>query len=44
MLNSILYFEQFCIKNFEILEDEFLKNPRNFAEYVCHGKIVLYCW
>ena len=42
MLNSILYFEQFCIKNFEKLEDEFLKNPRNFAEYVCHGKIVLY--
>ena len=34
MLNSILYFEQFCIKNFEKLEDEFLKNPENFAEYV----------
>ena len=34
MLNSILYFEQFCIKNFEKLEDEFLKNPNNFAEYV----------
>ena len=34
MLNSILYFEQFCIKNFEKLEDEFLKNPKNFAEYV----------
>lgn len=34
MLNSILYFEQFCIKNLEKLEDEFLKNPNNFAEYV----------
>ena len=34
MLNNILYFEQFCIKNFEKLEDEFLKNPENFAEYV----------
>ncbi|MCI9427303.1 MAG: hypothetical protein HFI81_06040 [Eubacterium sp.] len=34
MLNSILFFEQFCIKNFEKLEDEFLKNPISFAEYV----------
>lgn len=34
MFHSILYFEQFCIKNFEKLEDEFLKNPKNFAEYV----------
>ena len=34
MLNSILYFEEHCIKNFEKLEDAFLKNPKNFAEYV----------
>lgn len=34
MLNSILYFEEHCIKNFEKLEDDFLKNPKNFAEYV----------
>ena len=34
MFNSILCFEEHCIKNFEKLEDEFLKNPRNFAEYV----------
>ena len=34
MLNSILYFEQHCIKNFEKLEDDFLKNPKGFAEYV----------
>ena len=34
MLNSILYFEEHCIKNFEKLEDKFLKNPKNFAEYV----------
>lgn len=34
MLNSILYFEEYCIKNFEKLEDEFLKSPKNFAEYV----------
>ena len=42
MLNSILYFEQFCIKNFEKLEDEFLKNPENFAEYV-FGLTTLLC-
>lgn len=34
MLNSILYFEEHCIKNFEKLEDDFLKSPKNFAEYV----------
>ena len=34
MLNSILCFEQHCIKNFEKLEDDFLKNPKGFAEYV----------
>ena len=34
MFNSILYFEEHCIKNFEKLEDDFLKNPKNFAEYV----------
>lgn len=30
MLNSILYFEEHYIKNFEKLEDDFIKN---FAEY-----------
>ena len=34
MLNSIIYFEEHCIKNFEKLEDDFIKNPKNFAEYV----------
>lgn len=34
MVNSILYFEEHCIKIFEKLEDNFLKNPKNFAEYV----------
>lgn len=34
MVNSIIYFEERCIKIFEKLEDDFLKNPKNFAEYV----------
>ena len=34
MLNSILFFKQFCIKYFEKPEDEFLNNPINVAEYV----------
>ena len=34
MLNSILYFEEHCIKYFGKLEDDFLKSPKNFAEYV----------
>lgn len=34
MINSILYFEEHCINIFEKLEDNFLKNPKNFAEYV----------
>ena len=34
MFNSILCFEEHCIKNFEKLEDDFLKSPKNFAEYV----------
>lgn len=34
MTNSILYFEEHCINIFEKLEDNFLKNPKNFAEYV----------
>ena len=34
MINSILYFEENCIKIFEKLEDDFLKNPRKFAGYV----------
>ena len=34
MLNSIIYFEENCTKIFEKLENDFLKNPKNFAEYV----------
>lgn len=34
MLNSIIYFEENCTKIFEKLENDFLKNPTNFAEYI----------
>lgn len=34
MINSIKYFEQKCIKKFEKLEDEFMKEPTKLAEYV----------
>ena len=34
MYNSIKYFEEKCIKKFEKLEDEFLKEPEKLAEYV----------
>lgn len=34
MINSIKYFEEDCIKRFEKLEDEFMKNPSRMAEYV----------
>lgn len=34
MIHSILYFEENCIKIFEKLENDFLRNPKNFAEYV----------
>ena len=34
MYNSIKYFEEKCIKKFEKLEDEFLKEPEKMAEYV----------
>ena len=34
MLNSIIYFEEKCIKNFEELEDKFLREPTKFAEYI----------
>ena len=34
MINSITYFEEKCINIFENLEDDFIKNPENFAEYV----------
>lgn len=34
MINSIRYFEEKCIKKFEKLEDEFMKNPTKLAEYV----------
>lgn len=34
MYNSIKYFEEKCIKNFEKLEDEFYKEPKKLAEYV----------
>lgn len=34
MYKSINYFEEECIKNFEKLEDEFIKEPQKLAEYV----------
>lgn len=34
MVNSIRYFEKECIKKFEKLEDEFMKEPTKMAEYV----------
>ena len=34
MVNSIRYFEEKCIKKFEKLEDEFMKEPTKLAEYV----------
>ena len=34
MYNSIKYFEEECIKRFEKLEDDFIKNPKKLAEYV----------
>ena len=34
MINSIKYFEEECIKRFEKLEDNFMKEPCKLAEYV----------
>ena len=34
MVNSIKYFEEECIKRFEKLEDDFMKEPQKLAEYV----------
>lgn len=34
MYNSIKYFEEDCIKRFEKLEDDFMKEPGKLAEYV----------
>lgn len=34
MINSIRYFEEECINRFEKLEDDFMKQPLNLAEYV----------
>ena len=34
MYNSIKYFEEECIKRFERLEDDFMKEPEKLAEYV----------
>lgn len=34
MINSIRYFEEECIKRFEKLEDNFMKEPLKMAEYV----------
>ena len=34
MINSIKYFEEKCINRFEKLEDDFIKNPLQMAEYV----------
>ena len=34
LINSIKYFEEECIKRFEKLEDDFMKEPQKLAEYV----------
>lgn len=34
MINSIKYFEETCIPFFEKMEDDFIRHPGNFAEYV----------
>lgn len=34
MINSIKYFKKECIKKFEELENEFMKNPLLIAEYI----------
>lgn len=34
MINSIKYFEENCISKFEKLENDFLREPQNMAEYV----------
>ena len=34
MYNSIKYFEEECIKRFEKLEDNFMKEPQKLSEYV----------
>ncbi len=34
MLNSIIHFEENCTEIFEKLENNFLKDPTNFAEYI----------
>jgi hypothetical protein len=34
MINSIKYFEEECISKFEKLEDDFMKQPGQLAEYV----------
>lgn len=34
MIKSIKYFEEECIKRFEKLEDEFMRDPTKIAEYV----------
>lgn len=34
MINSIRYFEEECINRFEKMEDNFMKNPLQMAEYV----------
>lgn len=33
-INSIKYFEEECINKFEKFEDNFMKDPLKFAEYV----------
>ena len=34
MIKSIKYFEENCIKKFEKLENDFLREPSKIAEYV----------
>ncbi len=34
MIKSITYFQENCIKKFEKMENDFLRNPLNMAEYV----------
>ena len=41
MINSLKYFNEVCIKKFENIEDEFIKDPHDISSYVINVKEVL---
>ena len=42
MVKSIQYFNEECVTEFEKLEDEFIKNPVDIAEYVTNLTRILH--